>query len=425
MPRTPPSSTDRALLAAVADRGVALTYPRLERLRTAGLLPRNTRRGLGRGHGSSSEPAADLVNYLEALATLTGQGRSAHRAVLGMFLAGVVRPASCGSSDEPYATYEKALRRAFRTEIDMADSDVNHIAALAKGALPESLICDGPAPEEATEAGLDRAFAAAESAAAQRVTRRRGRLDRAAAAWGGLTGRTREQMLREEEQSLLAAAELVAPEWQHAPEESAAPPFPLDAGRPLDAGIFTATRDTCDCRSLTTHMPTSRAGRHDILDAVCFCQLDRARAVGGAVCSMVTTLRDAALAAPDDPFLQAAMALCSRTVFRLLLRHGPQLSLQRPVSIVPLTLFFLQDCRWLRSGAALLMQFALWRMPAAEGDTARIAAVFRALDEELPRPRTLRSQGGTGLLLSLDGILHSARLLGVPGPANESHPATS
>jgi hypothetical protein len=140
---------------------------------------------------------------------------------------------------------------------------------------------------------------------------------------------------------------------------------------------------------------------------------------------MVTTLRDAALAAPDDPFPQAAMALCSRTVFRLLLRHGPQLSLQRPESIVPLTLFFLQDCRWLRSGAALLMQLALWRMPAAEGDTARVAAVFCALDEELPRPRTLRSQGGTGLLLSLDGILHSARLLGVPGPANESHPATS
>lgn len=425
MPRTPPSSTDRALLAAVADRGVALSYTQLERLRTAGLLPRNTRHGLGRGHGSSSEPAADLVHYLESLASLTGQGRSAHHAILGMFLAGAVRPSSCASADEPYATYEKALRAAFRTVIDTADPDVNHIAALAEGALPECPFPDGPASKEAVEAGLDRAFAAAESAAAQRVTRRRGRLDRAAAAWGGLTRLSREQMLRGEEQSLLAAAELIAPQWENAPEESAGSPFPADAGRPLDAGIFTAAHDACGCRSLTTHMPTSRAGRHDILDAVCFCQLDRARAVGGAVCSVVTTLRDAALAAPDDPFPQAAMALCSRTVFRSLLRYGPQLSLQRAESIVPLTLFFLQDCRWLRSGAALLMQLALWRIPAAEGDTARVAAVFRALDEELPRPSTLRSQGGTGLLLSLDGILHSAKLLGVPGPANESHLATS
>jgi hypothetical protein len=83
----------------------------------------------------------------------------------------------------------------------------------------------------------------------------------------------------------------------------------------------------------------------------------------------------------------------------------------RPESIVPLTLFFLHDCRWLRSGAALLTQIALLHLSDANVHASIPAVVARAMSEAMRRGRLLRSDGGVELLLALDGTVHAAELL--------------
>src|ERR1039457_1527832 len=76
MPRSPASRADRELIAALADRGLRVSPYQLERWRTTGLLPRNNRRGLGRGQGSVSELADTAVDLAATLATQARQGRA-------------------------------------------------------------------------------------------------------------------------------------------------------------------------------------------------------------------------------------------------------------------------------------------------------------------------------------------------------------
>jgi hypothetical protein len=65
-----------SLMAVLADRGLHVSPYQLERWRTVGLLPRNRRRGLGRGKGSASEPDDEAVARAEALARWARQGRA-------------------------------------------------------------------------------------------------------------------------------------------------------------------------------------------------------------------------------------------------------------------------------------------------------------------------------------------------------------
>jgi hypothetical protein len=135
---------------------------------------------------------------------------------------------------------------------------------------------------------------------------------------------------------------------------------------------------------------------------------------------IIAGIRDAALQDPDDQFLQGTMILCSNTIFRFLLREGRKVSPSRPESIVPLTLFFLNDCRLLRAGAALQTQLALWKMPSAGGDASLPAAVSRAIVETFRRARVLKLfDGGVGMLLTADGLAHAAEFL----KSTESHSA--
>jgi hypothetical protein len=75
MPRSQPSRADAALLAALAGQGLHASPYQLERWRTAGLLPRNRRRGLGRGRGSAAELDEFAVAAASGLARNARQGR--------------------------------------------------------------------------------------------------------------------------------------------------------------------------------------------------------------------------------------------------------------------------------------------------------------------------------------------------------------
>ena len=65
-----------ALIDALADRGLDVSPYQLERWRTAGLLPRNNRRPLGRGKGSTSELDDVAVELAARLAEHARQGRA-------------------------------------------------------------------------------------------------------------------------------------------------------------------------------------------------------------------------------------------------------------------------------------------------------------------------------------------------------------
>jgi hypothetical protein len=250
------------------------------------------------------------------------------------------------------------------------------------------------------------------------------RLENVGAGLGGSLGgspRTRAQVQQEEEQALLSATGLLSPKLED--EKSLEyRKFWHNGLAPLDVEIF--AQQKCEiCSSRTTHFPTSPQGRRDILDSVCFCQLNRARAIGGAVCFMVANLRERAYQNPDDQYFQYAMKLISCTFFRFLLREHYKVAPRRPDSIVPCTLAFLYDCRWLRSGAALLTQLALAKMPAVEGHPSMPATVARVLTETLGRTRMLRaSDDGVGMLLVSDGTIQAAEILKLDKPNPSCHP---
>jgi hypothetical protein len=370
-------------------------------------MPRNSRSGLGRGVGSQSESPPGALDYVEALASQARQGRSMDLVVLTLFMAGVLQPENCPAADPLMQTYEAAVRQAFRTQIDRGDLALVQVLARATASDKDALTAE------------DQAFAEAEAAANRRVTRTRLRLERLAADLGGTQPRTRDEMKREDEQALLSAAGLRPLWFDHDEGDRDFEDIWHTGLPPIDLDIF--AKPPCEaCSSRTAHMPTSPQGRHDILNSACICQLNRARAIGGAICMLVANLRDAALQDPGDQFLRDAVTLCANTSFRFLLREHRKVAPWRPETIVPCTLFFLQDCRWLRAAAALLTQIALWRMPTAEGDASIPAAAARAMSQTLRRGAVLRlSENSAGMLLSIDGIVQAAELL----KPISSHPA--
>lgn len=127
---------------------------------------------------------------------------------------------------------------------------------------------------------------------------------------------------------------------------------------------------------------------------------------------LVASIREAALNDPGDDGLHYAVALISNTVFRVILRQPPKVSPRVPDSIVPITLFFLNDCRWLRSGAVLLTQIAVSQMPSVKGDTAMPAVVMGMMVETAGRTGMLRLfRDGVGMLLTADGLTEAAKFL--------------
>jgi hypothetical protein len=105
MPRTPPSPADLDLIAAAAQRDAVVTSSQLERWRSAGLVPRNLRRGLGRGAGSASAAAPGAVDLLVWMARHARPGRRPYDLALLSFGEGLDIP-------------EPTVRAAFTSGVD-------------------------------------------------------------------------------------------------------------------------------------------------------------------------------------------------------------------------------------------------------------------------------------------------------------------
>jgi hypothetical protein len=110
LPNTGPSIADRALLAALAERGVTVSHAQLERWRAAELLPRNARHGRGRGRGSTSTTPPGTLPIALALARHTQQGRPLHDSVLRWFLAAGLTASDAEPVPEPpFPALQRAL----------------------------------------------------------------------------------------------------------------------------------------------------------------------------------------------------------------------------------------------------------------------------------------------------------------------------
>jgi len=377
-----------------------VTMTQLERWRAGGYLPGNTRTGLGRGAGSQSETPAGVADYVDALAYLASQGRSMQRTMLTLFTAGVVQPQD-GPADGPLMrTYEAAVRRAFQKQLEDPGTTWNRVWARSQ------------AVGEDPQAAEDSAFREAETLGRMSVPRRRIGFERTAAHLTGAQARSAEQMRRETEQALLSVTGLKNFGYDR-DEGDLTFEQAWDTGLPpLDLHIWTRPRCTI-CASRTTHVATSPQGGRDILDSASFFELNRAKAIGGAVCTLITQVRDAALRDPEAPETRAAIALCANTSFRFFLRTPMMVSPQHPEWIVPCTLFFTRDCAWLRSAAALLTQHALWRMPTAAGlDKFAPAKVARTITDTVGRANTIKLfKNGPWALLAADGLVASAELI--------------
>ncbi|MGW9368818.1 hypothetical protein ACWGVR_02170 [Streptomyces xanthophaeus] len=334
---------------------------------------------------------AGLHDYVESLALRTGQGRSTDEAVLTLFMAGILQPRNARNSDELTATHIASARRAINKWIDSGDKDRDRISRVAN---------DG----DYSESALDDAYKKAEKVAKRRASKAKIAFDRIGAELSDTLPRTRAEIKDAEERSYLSAARLQTPLEGHNADERI-----WDNGLvPLDALMF---RDECPvCTSRTKHMAGSLIGQREILKSACFCEINRARAIGGAISMLVASMRDAALEDPSDATAQASVQLIANTVFRFLLRDIRKVSPDQPTSIAACILFFLHDCSWLRSGAATLMQLSLWHIKSAK-DLSTIASVSRAMDEVLHRPSLVRSTEGIGLLLMIDGISEANELL--------------
>lgn len=87
MPRGPVSQSDQKLLAAAAAAGYVVSPFQLERWRGLGLVPRNARRGLGRGRGTVAEVPEDALPRLIAVAQSARQGRTLAKGTVFLRLA--------------------------------------------------------------------------------------------------------------------------------------------------------------------------------------------------------------------------------------------------------------------------------------------------------------------------------------------------
>ena len=100
MARTGPSAADRQLISQLAARDLSVSAAQLERWRHAGLLPRNSRYGCGRGRGSESEASPEAVEIAAALSRHARQGRDLRLAVIDWF-ADAGLPATPGEPPVP------------------------------------------------------------------------------------------------------------------------------------------------------------------------------------------------------------------------------------------------------------------------------------------------------------------------------------
>jgi hypothetical protein len=124
VPRTGASPADLELITHAERRGFTLTGRRIERWRAQGLLPANVRRALGRGRGSTSEPAPGARDLVLWLGRAHPVGRRPGDLALLAFGAGLAVP-------------ENAVQAAF---VEAADRlEINAERYGAPGTAPEDI----------------------------------------------------------------------------------------------------------------------------------------------------------------------------------------------------------------------------------------------------------------------------------------------
>ncbi len=110
MTRSGPSAADRQLIRDLAARDLSVSAAQLERWRRAGLLPRNSRHGSGRGKGSVSAVSPEAVEVAAALARHTRPGRDLRLTVIDCFReAGRPAIGEPAVPEPPYAAVHQAL----------------------------------------------------------------------------------------------------------------------------------------------------------------------------------------------------------------------------------------------------------------------------------------------------------------------------
>lgn len=126
MPRSGPSRADTQLLAAAAERGYRVSATQLERWRSMGLVPRNVRRGRGRGCGSSSVVPEGA---LEQLLTVAEDARQGSKLVLG----DPVLRAATGHTTRPGAVKTLVARQFDKACVALGAELDAHLGADAAG----------------------------------------------------------------------------------------------------------------------------------------------------------------------------------------------------------------------------------------------------------------------------------------------------
>ena len=355
------------------------------------------------------------MDYVDALASQAAQGRNTQRIALSLFIAGILPPQSPEASDTLFETYEAAVRRAFRWQIDRSSEHLRKIRA----AVTE--------PSEQDPDGLDAAYMAAaaavgrklppevaeeavKTAAAKRRTYARMlRAERQAAHFAELKPPTLDDIQTRVEQAILFAALGDEASVDRAPSDWVA-----TKRIPVDAAIFARG---CSCTPRTQYFASTPEGLHEILDTASFAELNLARAIGGSVVMLAPVIRAGIRANPADEKLQAAAWLYSNTIFRSFFSTLPIFRPERPEPIVKLTLLSLYDCQWLRSGAALLATLAgKWMEAGAGKANDLLPTIAMAFSEDIPRTRWLRSGMDLGPILQADGTAKALMLLNNTDP---------
>jgi hypothetical protein len=121
MPRGQTSGATKALIDAVAARGVTVSAYQIERWRAAGELPRVTRRGLGRGRGTAAEPPDEPTIHLATM--LADQSRQGSPRIGGHLLERFARgmPVPEGAVRAALIAQIDAVARSVRA--DLPDDD--------------------------------------------------------------------------------------------------------------------------------------------------------------------------------------------------------------------------------------------------------------------------------------------------------------
>jgi len=106
--RSGPSRADLAVICKLAGRGISVSPAQLERWRRAGLMPRNSRRGRGRGGGSTSMTHPEAAEIAATISSHARQGRDLRLAVIDWFAAaGLPGPPGQTAIPEPPLTAVK------------------------------------------------------------------------------------------------------------------------------------------------------------------------------------------------------------------------------------------------------------------------------------------------------------------------------